>query len=140
MRAGEYPAQSAMSSVVFAPGRWLSIFVLASAVGLAGNGAKAAELGFSLRIENGRVPEDMRIVRVEQGDVVTLRWTVDQPLILHLHGYDIERRIDPGTVGEMRFTARATGRFPVHVHAIAAGPGARAHDETPLVYVEVYPR
>ncbi len=35
---------------------------------------------------------------------------------LHLHGYDIEKRIEPGAVTEMTFTARATGRFPVEVH------------------------
>jgi hypothetical protein len=52
-------------------------------------GARAAELTFDLRVEDGRVPESMRLIRVKQGDVVTLQWTVDRPLLLHLHGYDI---------------------------------------------------
>ncbi len=68
---------------------------------------------------------------------VLAAWTTDRPLTLHLHGYDIEKRVAPGTVTEMTFTADATGRFPVHVHAQGAGP---AHEEALLVNVEVYPR
>jgi hypothetical protein len=43
---------------------------------------------------------------------VKLRWTTDRPIILHLHGYDIEAKVEPGAVTEMAFTARAAGRFP----------------------------
>lgn len=100
--------------------------------------AMAAQLAFDLKVERGRVAEDMRLIRVKQGDVVTLRWTSDQPLVLHLHGYDIEKRVAPGSATEMTFTAHATGRFPIHVHA--PGAGGRAHEEAPLVNVEVYPR
>jgi len=100
--------------------------------------ATAAQLSFDLKVERGRVAEDMRLIRVKQGDVVTLRWTSDQPIVLHLHGYDIEKRVAPGPATEMTFTAYATGRFPIHVHA--QGAGGRAHEEAPLVNVEVYPR
>jgi hypothetical protein len=102
--------------------------------------ANAADLTFDLRVENGRVAGDMRVVRVKQGDVVTLRWSADRPAILHLHGYDIEKRVEPGTVVEMRFTAAATGRFPVHAHATGARPGNSVNEEVPLAYVDVYPR
>ena len=98
--------------------------------------AEAAQQTIELRVDQGRVPERMRLIRVTQGDAVTLRWTVDRPVTLHLHGYDIEKHVEPGTVGVMSFTASATGRFAIHVH----GSGNRAADETPLVYVEVYPR
>jgi FtsP/CotA-like multicopper oxidase with cupredoxin domain len=100
--------------------------------------AMAAQLSFDLKVERGRVAENMRLIRVKQGDVVTLRWTSDQPLVLHLHGYDIEKRVAPGPATEMTFTAYATGRFPIHVHA--QGTGNRAHEEAPLVDVEVYPQ
>lgn len=102
--------------------------------------AQAAELTFNLRIEGGHVPASMRLVRVTEGDVVRLRWSVDRPVVLHLHGYDIEKRIEPGVVGEMTFTARATGRFPLHAHAIRADASGQRHDDAPLLYVEVYPR
>jgi len=100
--------------------------------------AMAAQLTFDLKVERGGVAENMRLIRVEQGDAVTLRWTSDQPLVLHLHGYDIEKRVAPGPATEMTFTAYATGRFPIHVHM--QGAGGRAHEEAPLVNVEVYPR
>lgn len=100
----------------------------------------AAELAFDLKIERGRLPENMRLIRVEQGDVVTLRWSADRPVVLHLHGYDIEKRVDPGAVATMRFTASATGRFPVHIHANAPPRGDHASEEAPLADVEVYPR
>ena len=55
--------------------------------------AQAAELTFDLKIEHGRVPQNMRLIRVKQGDVVKLHWSTDLPLTLHLHGYDIEQMV-----------------------------------------------
>ena len=75
-----------------------------------------AEVTFALRIENGHVPDNMRLIRVKQNDVVKLHWTTDRPMTVHLHGYDIEKEVEPGTVTEMAFTARATGRFTVEPH------------------------
>ena len=63
----------------------------------------AEELTFDLKIEQGRVPPAMRIIRVKQGDVVKLRWTSDRLVALHLHGYDIERVVQPGAIAEMSF-------------------------------------
>ena len=59
---------------------------------LAGS-AGAAELTFDIRIEGGRIPDTMQLIRVHDGDRVKLRWTSDRPVTLHLHGYDIEKRI-----------------------------------------------
>jgi hypothetical protein len=103
-------------------------------------GAAAAELTFDIKIERGRVPDTMRLIRVTEGDVAKLRWTSDQPLVLHLHGFDIEKRIAPGAVTEFAFTAYATGRFPIHIHEQGAGAGGHAHEDLPLATVEVYPR
>jgi hypothetical protein len=103
-------------------------------------GVAAAELTYDIRIEGGRVPDTMRLIRVTEGDVVKLRWTSDRPIVLHLHGYDIEKRVLPGTVTELAFTADATGRFPVHIHEQGAGAGGHAHEDLPLATVEVYPR
>ena len=111
---------------------------LVLAPGLTITGAKADEVTFDLRIERGRVPADMRLIRVKQGDVVKLRWSTDRITILHLHGYDIEMKVEPAAMAEMSFTARATGRFPVSVHKPNQG-GGHTHDP-PLVHVEVHPR
>ena len=101
--------------------------------------AQTPEVVFDFKIENGRVAERMRRVRVSQGDAVRLRWSTDRPIILHLHGYDIETKVMPGAVAEMAFIARATGRFPVEEHKPDA-TGTHSHGEVPLVRLEVRPR
>jgi len=101
--------------------------------------AQGAEVAYALRIESGRVPENMRLIRVMQGDVVKLQWSADKLSTVHLHGYDIEKRVAPGVVTELTFTARATGRFPVNLHGSAAEAAGHGHEDT-LVTIEVYPR
>ena len=116
--------------------RWALALLLTTAAAP----AFAAELTFDIKIEAGRVGDAMRLIRVNEGDVVKLRWTSDQPIVLHLHGYDIEKRVAPGAIAELAFTAFATGRFPIHVHAQGAGAGGHAHEGAPLATIEVYPR
>jgi len=93
----------------------------------------AAERAFDLTIVHGRLTGGQDTIRVQQGDTVVLRWHSDRAIVLHLHGYEIETRVAPGAVAETRFTARATGRFPIHLHAGQARP------EAVLAYLEVYP-
>ena len=100
--------------------------------------AQAADVVFDLRIERGQVPEKQRRLRVNEGDAVHLRFSTDRPLTLHMHGYDIERRVEPEQIATMDFAAHATGRFPLYVHD-PTGSG-QGHAEALLLYVEVYPR
>jgi FtsP/CotA-like multicopper oxidase with cupredoxin domain len=120
--------------------RYVMLALLVSVATAACLDTQAAELTFDLRLQDGHVPESLRLIRVTQGDVVTLRWTVDRPVLLHLHGYDIECRVQPDTVGKVTFEARLTGRFPVHAHESAKRANDHAHEDSPLVYIEVYPR
>jgi hypothetical protein len=101
--------------------------------------AQTPEVAFDLRIERGKVAPNMRLMRVREGDAVRLRWTSDRPIVLHLHGYDVESKVEPGKVTEMTFTARAAGRFPIEEHKPDARGGS-AHSEAPLARIEVYPR
>jgi hypothetical protein len=101
--------------------------------------AQKSEVVFDIRIAQGRVEPAARVIRVHQGDLVTIRYTVDRPIILHLHGYDITTKATPGTVAEMSFTAQATGRFPVEEHSPDSRAG-HSHGEAPIVRVEVWPR
>ena len=110
----------------------LVVLVLALAPPLASTGI-AAERTFDLTILRGKLTGGQDTIRVRQGDNVVLRWHSDRPIVLHVHGYEIETRVMPGAVAETRFEARATGRFPVHVH------GGQARSESVLVYLEVYP-
>jgi hypothetical protein len=114
----------------------LALLLVSAGAGM----SRAAELTFDIRVENGRVADDKRLIRVKEGDVVRLRWTSDRPLVLHLHGYDIERHIAAGQTAELSFTARATGRFPIHVHAAGERGAGHADEDTPLAVLEVYPR
>jgi hypothetical protein len=106
-----------------------SIFL---AVVLAVGTARAETRGFELALKNGQLLESQRLVRVTQGDDVTLKWTTDRPYTLHVHGYDLEAKLAPQAPVELKFTARATGRFPMEIH----GPGT----ERTVGYLEVHPR
>jgi hypothetical protein len=120
---------------------WLSRIVLGLMLvttGAATLAAQAPEIAFDIKIEKGRVAQSMRQIRVHQGDAVKLRWTTDRPIVLHLHGYDIETKVEPGAVTEMAFTARATGRFPIEEHKPNAR-GGHSHGEA-IVRIEVRPR
>jgi hypothetical protein len=89
---------------------------------------------FDLAIREGSLPPEQRVIRVQRGDAVTLRWTSDRSLTLHVHGYDIEQRVTADTTATMSFMARATGRFAIEIH------GGDGHRASPLAYLEVRPR
>ncbi len=77
----------------------------------------------------------VRLMRVHGGDsAAALRWTSDRPVLLRLHGYDIEKRVAADGVTELGFTAYATRRIPIENH------GAGAHEAAPLAIIEVYQR
>ena len=115
-----------------------SMLALSLTGALAVAAADAAEVTYALTVANGRVPDNMRLIRVKQNDVVKLEWRTDKPLSVHLHGYDIEQELKPGTVTEMTFTARATGRFTVEPHIGTTPSSGHAHGAV-LVTIEVYP-
>lgn len=101
--------------------------------------AQAREVAFDLKLTGGKVAPAMQLIRVKQGDAVKLRWTSDRPITVHLHGYDIEKKVAPGAVTEMTFEARATGRFVVEEHT-PDPKGGHAHGHAALLRVEVLPR
>ena len=110
-----------------------------SAALLLSTAARGAERHFELKIQNGRLAESGPTLKVSQGDEVVLELKSDRDLELHLHGYDIEKTVEPGAATEMAFTAHATGRFPVEEHKPNA-KGGHSHGEAPLVRIEVRPR
>lgn len=118
--------------------RLQALVLAALVVGAPMLAAGAAEVTFALAIANGRVPQNMRLIRVKQNDTVNLQWSTDKPMSVHLHGYDIEKALTPGTVTEMAFTARATGRFTVEPHIGKGAGGGHSHGDV-LVTIEVYP-
>jgi hypothetical protein len=55
-------------------------------------------------------------ISVDEDDHVTLRVSSDKPMDLHLHGYDVEREVEPGGTAKLRFEADITGRFEIEDH------------------------
>jgi hypothetical protein len=54
--------------------------------------------------------------RVTLGDRVRLIVRTDAGTELHLHGYDIDRMVDPGTPVRIDFKATIPGRFELELH------------------------
>ncbi len=90
-----------------------------------------------LDIRDGKIPDGLRLVRVTQGDLITLRLTTDQPMILHLHRYNIEIQAGSGSTVEFAFIAYAAGRFPIEAHLEGKEPPP---GQPALIHLEVYPR
>jgi hypothetical protein len=88
------------------------------------------------RIENRKVVAPSAAIRVSEGDVIELRWTSDEAVELHLHGYDLVLHVRPDQPAAMVIEAYATGRFPITSHGWERG--GHGHDE--LTFLEVYPR
>ena len=113
----------------------MAVIATASIIGSTGTclaqTAAAEPRRFDLRIENGRIANNVKTVQVQQDEVVELSWSADRRTAVHLHGYNIEVTLNPGQTQVMAFRARATGRFPIEAH------GAR---HTVLFYLEVHPR
>jgi plastocyanin domain-containing protein len=72
------------------------------------------ERTIDLAVEDGAMTPDE--VEVGEGDRVRLRVTSDEPIEIHLHGYDIEREVAPGEPSTLSFEAGLTGRFEMENH------------------------
>jgi hypothetical protein len=72
-------------------------------------------------------------LKVKQGERVELQLSADKPMVLHLHGYELEAKVDPPKPGLLAFKAAIPGRFPVHEHR--EGPG----NHRAVLFIEVHP-
>lgn len=88
---------------------------------------------FNLDIRSGKVAEENKTIKVNEGDQITLRWTTDEAVKLHLHGYDVHLHVKPNEPKTMNLKAHSTGRFPFTVH------GAGGHGKSAMAYLEVHP-
>ena len=108
--------------------------LIAALLGAAIATAHAEERVFALEIHSEGPTGNPQVLAVHQNDQVTVRVRSDKSVQVHLHGYDIESNVVPNVVTSLRFTATATGRFPIEIHSREA-PKPR-----PLAYLEVRPR
>lgn len=128
---------SRVSGYVF----FLVFFVFANGVSYA-QPPEGSPHSINITVENRKVTGEKNI-RLTQGDKVDLIWTTDEPLTIHLHGYDLEASLKPEEKSIMRLDAHATGRFPVTVHGNHAAQSSHSHShggtEITLIYLEIYP-
>jgi hypothetical protein len=77
---------------------------------------------FDLRIRDGAMTPSE--VTAAEGDRVVLRITSASPVEVHLHGYDLDREVEPGESAELSFKADLTGRFEIEDHETEEELGA----------------
>lgn len=100
--------------------------------------AHAEEKSFALAIERGKVPPEMRVLKVKRGDTVHIDATTDRAAVIHVHGLRVEIPAAPGKPGSATFPASATGRFPIQLHT--ADDKSAHHHGPPLAHLEVHPK
>jgi hypothetical protein len=69
---------------------------------------------FDLRISDDAMePSD---ITVSEGDRVVLRISTHSATEVHVHGYDLEREVEPDEAARLSFEADLTGRFEIEDH------------------------
>ena len=116
-------------------------------LGVACGGRGPEELEISVKLADGQLIPGT--IQVGQGDTVTLKFETDEPGEIHLHGYDIEKDIEPNVVVDLMFVADATGRFRITFHeasdehgghdASTDHSGSDADEDKDVGYLEVRP-
>ena len=93
-----------------------------SASGSTSPSASATKSGAEQRIEvtfaHGKASGDTGRVRVAKGTSVEMVVTSDVADEVHLHGYDIEKELSPGTPVTLQFDATIAGVFEVELHKV----------------------
>ena len=120
----------------------VSVFTVA--LSACGDGPEPRFRDFDLEIRDQKLTLDPAVIKVNQGDTVTLRIGTDEHGRFHLHGYDIEVDLDPNETARMEFTANATGKFKITFHAGDEGEhnesSREEEEEKVIASLEVRPR
>lgn len=113
------------------------------------NQSESDKTEFEINISNGSLVDGQERLVVTKDQNVRLIINSGQDLVIHLHGYDIEKTIKANQEDYLEFHAHATGRFLVNTHALLEG-GKDGHDhkshssteesENLLMTIEVHPK
>jgi plastocyanin len=111
---------------------WLLLAAGAAPVAVAadqdGDGGQAHVV--DIVVHHGKRVSGPAVVKVQQGDEVTLHITSDAADEFHLHGYNLLVHLAPNRTATLHFAAKLAGRFTFELHKADVELGA----------VEVYPR
>jgi FtsP/CotA-like multicopper oxidase with cupredoxin domain len=69
-----------------------------------------------IQIRGGEVVGGPADIKVTKGDRVRIVVSADAPDDIHLHGYDIEKPVEPGKPARFVFTADIEGIFEIESH------------------------
>jgi hypothetical protein len=67
-------------------------------------------------IRGGEVAGGPAEIHAKDDDTVVIVVSSDAPDDIHLHGYDIEKRVEPGKPARFRFKANLEGEFEIESH------------------------
>lgn len=67
-------------------------------------------------IAGGKLVSGPATMSVAQGRSVAIQVQSDRDDELHLHGYDLSLPVTAGTMAELSFEAKRSGRFPLEMH------------------------
>jgi plastocyanin len=70
-----------------------------------------------IRIKGGKVVGGPQDIKVTKGDHVRIVVSSDAHDDVHLHGYDIEKPVEPGQPAQFNFIADIEGIFEIESHA-----------------------
>jgi FtsP/CotA-like multicopper oxidase with cupredoxin domain len=69
-----------------------------------------------IQIKGGQPVGGVQDIKVKKGDRVTIVVSADAEDDIHLHGYDIEKPVEPGKPATFKFTADIEGIFEIESH------------------------
>lgn len=79
--------------------------------------APPAPVTIAITVRDGRPVGGIARPTVRRGDRVVLVVRSDISGEVHLHGYDLEQAVAPGSPARIRFRATVPGRFEIELHA-----------------------
>ena len=88
------------------------------------------ELRIDLVVQDGRRVSGPELIQAMQAQPIRLRVTSNRADELHLHGYDLRLKLQPGVAAGLSFNATLSGRFEYELH----------HAHAALGVLEVQPR
>ena len=84
----------------------------------------------SLAAKGGQPVSGTQVFKLKRDDEVTLTVVSDRADELHVHGYDLQLKLEPNQAQTVKFVAKRTGRFNIELHKSGAELGV----------LEIYPK